>query len=438
MTFIERMKLYKLFVVLLWCVTLCVRVCHAGSKGIYCISNETGKECEASNVTATLDRLSALSGVNETDELSVYFTDGTHYLTENFNFIETIKSIIILGNDTVLVCLNNTGLYFNERRMIMISNITLEHCSRHYESGPGSKDPSALSLITVELFAFKSIIIRNSSGQGLHVWNCNEQVIQNCMFEGNMKGNIFIAFRRYRGPTRVSISLVNTVISSGFGGYNWDSGGMVIQVKTPRFHSTISIHNCSFTRNIGREGSHISIISLNNQHRNCSIFIRNCTFTEANGLPDFFTYGVFLRSDIINAMKVVIEETRFLNNIQGGLEIKNASNISINNCLISNNTGTGLFIERHTGSRIIKTIDITNTNFSGNSRALHLLLTIEERSHRQNTIIENCNFKEQVITRALGLQTTTSAVVLIEGKTECFYARDCHWNNSVKITNAKF
>ena len=245
-----------------------------------------------------------------------------------------------------------------------------------------------------------------------------------------MKGNAKHVFQSYKG-NKVSISVQNTLFFSGSG---WYSGGLEIAIPS-NICSNISIQNCHFTENIGKKGSHMSITICSTKES--VIKVSHSTFSKANGPPTVAAYGVaLLATTHENVVEVTMEKNIFINNRQKGLQILQVNNISIIKCLFSNNVGTGLFIKRNSVSWN-NLITITDCDFLENSRALHLLLTVEKEKFSQATRILNCKFKKQVI-NSMFPPTSIRAIVLIESTNEQANSQSGNRHNRVLIENVIF
>lgn len=183
----------------------------------YCASNESGKDCSGLAATSVVNQLSELSNITDV-EVRIHLTNGTHLLTENFNFSDGVNHIELQGSanknvqlGTRVLCKNATGLYFSVKQTnVSVSRIHFDKCNREYNR---AISPIALNFLYVDFLALNSVAISNSSGFGLHAFNCKQQVIHNATFERNMKGNAKIAFSRYKAQTNVYLSITNSTFS---------------------------------------------------------------------------------------------------------------------------------------------------------------------------------------------------------------------------------
>ncbi len=214
----------------------------------------------------------------------------------------------------------------------------------------------------------------------------------------------------------------------------WYSGGLEISIP-PLLKSKIRIKDCIFIKNRGKTGSHLYLTVKSN--KSSKLDINKCLFTEGNGPLNIDGYGVAIvvQSKSGNDMKVNIKNSIFANNKRRGLQILQASRISIINCSISNNTGIGMFIKRQSRRKdTVVTAEISRTNFTSNSMALHLWLTLENKNKYQRINIIECQFRNHNIPNKLPT-SVTKAIVLIEGTTE--YS-PCNQEHIVLIENCVF
>ena len=167
--------------------------------------------------------------------------------------------------------------------------------------------------------------------------------------------------------------------------------------------------------------------------------ITNSVFTGGNMITG--CYGLTIIADSSQKkIKAAIINTNFTDNNCGGLEIHEIRNILIDKCFISNNTGTGITISKHSLSTLEESTNdtlealtkISDSNFIKNKRALYLGLTLSQGTHYQNTVIQACLFRHTHFYSLVNNEV--KAVVQIEGKSHTGTRN----NNMVTIEHSIF
>ena len=226
-----------------------------------------------------------LSDLNQTccESVHVYLTSGTHILSRNLDFNNSVQETVICGASqgppSIIECQGETGIKFSENTSVKMELITLLHCNRTRQSKLRIR--AALFFKNAQ-YTLNGVTVKNSEGWGVYAVDCWEQIIIDCTFINN-KGNIAI-----RGTAPVFLIEINdTKIYNGKQSSLWQRNsikGVDIHLGNSILNFTLRIFNCNLQRNQG--GNFYLIIDSDRTPDNNSIFtilIDNSTFSRSNG-----------------------------------------------------------------------------------------------------------------------------------------------------------
>lgn len=444
---------FKVIIVLLWFFVCGKTQRNSCNHVTICVANENEAECQQGDTRArSIDQL--LEAKKDCKSVDVHLTSGIHVLTVNLDFSDKVVNFQVasMGQLSTIHCKNGSGIQFTTdvaNNSVVISNISFENCGRNqtipYED---SSVQVALLFLRVSSYRLENVMVISTEGYGLYAYNCMTQIINHCKFRDN-KGNVKIRFlsKKYNVSTNVSVVISNSSFSNGVkeGG----PGGIDIYTPNDKVHPDISITSCMFRANEGDSGSHL-LVKVNTLMSDAALNISNCNFSRAKGQ----SFGVVIGSTKNrNELKVTINSSHFNFSENGALKITQASVVKITNCSVTNNNGTGIFIDKRSFTRSSETKMITyifDTSFQNNLRALYLNLSVSRSTELQQTNISNCKFTDHNMSSPL-----YKAVVEIQGNRNgrglnnavlveksdfyrnegpfgnCFSLRICNMNNTV-------
>lgn len=332
---------------LLWCTA-----CAQAACSICVVSgSESIAECQQSHI---IHRLSDLV-LNECLTVHIYLTSGTHILTENITFSDSVEETAIHGarhgKPSIIECWNKTGIRFSKNETmnrVLVSNIVLTHCYSRITDGE-KKNQAALYLKNA-LVTLHSMVIQNTEGYGLYVRESSVE-ISNCTFYNNTYGHIRVLLES--GKAFVTVN--NTKLLEGA------SNGGILLFMSERVNCTFTILNCEFRRN---KGSHLLVRSKSNS--NAAIIIYNCSFIASN-TTSRNTYGILMEfyPSAGFFVQILMQESNFISSSQGVLLIINADYSEIRSCSFTANNKSGILINatpRHKGCNFL----VTNCTFQRN------------------------------------------------------------------------
>lgn len=204
-------------------VVVFVSLWHASScqNATLCVARgrEREAECQIHDVTNIIHRLSDITlEITSCDIVRIYLTSGTHVLNETIEFGDSVEETKIEGashgQPSIIECEKNAGIKFSGNgtsSMVLLSNIVLTHCQTRINEG-NTTIPAALYFKNV-LYTLNNLVVKNSSGHGIIVYDCKEQFISNCTFRNNSNGHIKIS--SYLNPSKVSIKVNGTKFYEG-------------------------------------------------------------------------------------------------------------------------------------------------------------------------------------------------------------------------------
>ena len=384
----------------------------------------------------TVHRLSELSA-NQTScrSVNIYLTSGTHILDNNLTIANTVEQTAIHGASTgqpsIIECEENVGIRFSESSdKVFLSNIIFSHCVSHrmvYDDVEDDLiDIQAALYFEWAAYTLNNVGVKNTNGYGLYAEMCTGQIISNCNFSNNtnhMKFNL-------PGFGTVFVNMSETSISDAK-----DTGVFITYSRNS--NCNFSVICCQFFRN--RNGHlYAGHDSLQVTDVTNFIVIKNSSFTTTEyefGVTIGINVGGIIQNSIFTsstlkvymAISVDITGCIFANNIDGiNIEyLIDASalvnRISIVNCLVLNNTGTGVMISfKPLSISYVLWINISHVTFYNNSRALSVIsMLIMQPTGVHWIIISECNFTNHRILedrsqqRAI-LSVESSYAVIIE------------------------
>ncbi len=324
---------------------------------------------------------------------------------------ETKIQGISTGQPSTIFCSNNAGIKFNENKKgsIFLTNLTIVNCKRARRVG-SKKVPAAL-FFKHATYTLENVEVINSEGLGVYADSCNKQVLINCTFVNNSMGHIKIKFQDYERSKQVYVNITETYFYEG----NREGSGefdILIESQSDCILN-LNIENTELIGNHDQQRGHVRITAETGA--NAIILIKNSIFSNSNR-----SYGVVLQTfSAQSSLNIKIQDSSFINN-NGVLQFLSVDHVEIDNCMVANNKGIGIFIraDRHNGGKGVIYI-VSNTVFSSNSRALYLY-SENANSHHLSSKISNCTFKDHNLSTEKNYEYLNKASVEVENTKNVF------------------
>ena len=388
-----------------------------------CVTANDKVDCQQPvNVTRNVTGFSRLVRDTSSKCVTAYFTSGTHFLENTIVFAQNIASIQIIGMviaQTTIECEAGFGdsLDVTARSGDMrILNIIFEKCSK-WRQPQGRRD--ALRISSALFFqnfnvTIENVVIQNSLC-GILAYECAEVVIRNCKFYNNTNGHVqIIAHEADWDSLGASVVIYQSLF---YNGSSSEGGGLrvirTVQGVRDGAIFSMQIIGCIFSCNTAYNGSHFHMIQessslLRSFAENIRVLITDCVFTESAAFypSSSNSFGIFFDQVNIpaNTLDITISRSIVNRSESGGIFIRNANAVVVDQCEIINN--------RRLGMHIIKTFAfyataevspvISQTTFYNNSKALDVGIAFfafpdRRRKRRQavtfrKVLIKNCTF----------------------------------------------
>ena len=343
----------------------CFLTCHQTTctRESVCVAIGEVAECSQNNETRIVSTLSNIS-LNCTT-VHIYVSSGTHILNGKLTFTDHVEETRIDGSPhgqkSVIECSNGSGVRFSESRnanKVTLLNLALAQCQ--YERDTRDRYSVFPQVNQVALYfkfasySLQNVSVWNTEGYGVYSQESLRQEIVQCTFNNNTQGHIVISHTKingYAGATEVLVKMRETQLFES-------KLGCAVDINTWN-NATIIIRNSIFSNNFN--GLHVKDFK--------KLELTDCLIT--NNLGNGTCIDMYTGADIGTSILV-----------------------NVSNCLIENNTETGMIINQSSKDLLNPMYsDVSNVSFNNNSRALYLsFASWDETNDKRVTRISECTF----------------------------------------------
>ena len=354
----EKMISLKEVLFLLWFAACAKALC---SSETICITNGDEGESQCQQNHQIFHMLSDLT-INQTScgTVHIYLTSGTHILSRNLDFSNSVQETVICGASqglpSIIECQGETGIEFSENTSVRMELVELLNCNRTRNI---HRTLQATLFFKNVQYTLSGVTVKNTEGWGVYAEDCWEQIIFNCTFINN-KGNIAI-----RGTTpNVQVEINDTTIYDGK-----KSDPSIADCNGLDVHliNTLSINfriiNCDLQRN---QGGHFHLYMSNYiPCNNFTLLIDNSTFNTS----DDYGVGMGFTCNRYNNIDVTLRRSSFSKNNKSGLFLIDTTHSKIKDCIFDSNRENGVEVKKLDSDNYHLSAEISNTTFSNNSRS---------------------------------------------------------------------
>ncbi|SMN02119.1 hypothetical protein SPONN_490 [uncultured Candidatus Thioglobus sp.] len=438
--------------------------CNADATTSICVTNNpSNSRCQStSNCSLNINQLSHFLLFYTEIYISIFLTNEVHLLERVLTFKAGIANITITGSENsgelaTIKCTNDSGIEFAaENGHIEISNAILLSCGRS-RSIPTLQGKYLVALyFNSNTYSLYHVTVQNC-GIGVFAFRSKNQVISNCNFLDNDNGHIKII-------GTYSVTIYKTLL---YNGSSSKGAGIQIAAKPSlirkqhdvrnTYSTKMNITESIFMQNKANNGSNFYLLNADStmpvsSDTHLIIYIRDCLFTQTvSAEVESFGIVIYSASSLGASIKmnVTVTGSNFTDNENGGMVIRNARSVIIDQCEVINNKGTGIQVSKQkNGFYEISTpqlfLAISHSIFLYNARALVLHIILDSFADIAETLVTDCIFAHNSDLIQSGNLLVPSAVYIL-GNTGSYFLYPFgginygyYQNNMIRIEDSKF
>jgi len=297
--------------------------------------------------------------------------------------LSDISAVVIHGNNTSVICLPNSGIFFRNVNVIELRSIRFIKCGIQHsyplDSSYTVTFQSALYFFNASSVELHKLTISESEGTGLVLFNCQqviinqsklidnswpeEKSIQQLSVAGGGGIHIEISCTSKSHCTMTNITIENSFFfnnqarnftvpgSKDFGETVFSSfgkgGGLALHIRDKAESNQVRVINCVFDENLSKYGGGVEVV-LSNKASNNTVRIENCAFSQNKAINSSGGLDIGFVGDEINSNDILITHTNFTSNTadSGGAvsifflysSIHEQSSITFSNVMWTNNS----------------------------------------------------------------------------------------------------